>query len=224
MLEQTMQDGVKPDDCILLDLDVETAIRRTGKRTTEASRFDTETRDFFRRARQRFLDVARAGRLGQKNIIVNGHKGPETILHEIVESLGIGGRPAAVRRLPPPSWPKQRQGHERADPGIAEVMKWEYHAGDYLFMQAVPRRPNQADDIISVLADVASRHDLTTVAELPDKMRERFTEQTRGRADNRSHWLQVREPHPCARACDGHAPDTERPDHRPDQDDGSSLP
>jgi dTMP kinase len=56
-LEEWVQQGLKPDLTILFDLDVETGLRRAGKRS-EADRFEQEEISFFERIRTCYLDRA----------------------------------------------------------------------------------------------------------------------------------------------------------------------
>jgi dTMP kinase len=57
MLEEWVQQGLRPQLTILLDADVETALSRTIARQT-ADRFERETYDFFVRVRKAYLDLA----------------------------------------------------------------------------------------------------------------------------------------------------------------------
>lgn len=56
-LENWVQQGLKPDLTILFDLDVETGLRRAGKRS-EADRFEQEEISFFERIRACYLERA----------------------------------------------------------------------------------------------------------------------------------------------------------------------
>lgn len=53
-LEDWVQGGFRPDLTVVLDLDVDTALQRVGKRG-ERDRFESETRGFFQRTRETFL-------------------------------------------------------------------------------------------------------------------------------------------------------------------------
>lgn len=57
ILEEWVQQGLKPDLTLLFDLDVETGLRRAGKRS-EADRFEQEEVSFFKRIRKCYLDRA----------------------------------------------------------------------------------------------------------------------------------------------------------------------
>jgi dTMP kinase len=56
-LEDWVQEGLKPELTLLFDLDVETGLRRAGKRS-EADRFEQEETDFFERIRSCYLERA----------------------------------------------------------------------------------------------------------------------------------------------------------------------
>lgn len=58
-LEDWVQGALRPDLTVVLDLDVDTALQRVGKRGAR-DRFEAETRGFFQRARNTFLARARA--------------------------------------------------------------------------------------------------------------------------------------------------------------------
>ena len=57
ILEDWVQQGLKPDLTLLFDLDVETGLRRAGKRS-EADRFEQEEVSFFERIRACYLERA----------------------------------------------------------------------------------------------------------------------------------------------------------------------
>lgn len=57
VLEEWVQQGLKPDITLLFDLDVETGLRRASKRS-EADRFEQEEVSFFERIRKCYLDRA----------------------------------------------------------------------------------------------------------------------------------------------------------------------
>lgn len=57
ILEDYVQQGLKPDLTLLFDAPVETGLRRACKRST-ADRFESETVAFFQRVRQSYLDLA----------------------------------------------------------------------------------------------------------------------------------------------------------------------
>lgn len=57
-LEDAVQGGLRPDLVIVLDLPVETGLRRIARRGA-ADRFETENVEFFRRVREVYLDRAR---------------------------------------------------------------------------------------------------------------------------------------------------------------------
>jgi dTMP kinase len=58
ILEDWVQQGLKPNLTLLFDLDVETGLRRAGKRS-EADRFEQEEASFFERIRSCYLDRAK---------------------------------------------------------------------------------------------------------------------------------------------------------------------
>lgn len=57
-LESWLQQGLKPDLTILLDADIETGLRRAGKRG-DLDRFEREEMQFFARVRAGYLGIAR---------------------------------------------------------------------------------------------------------------------------------------------------------------------
>ena len=52
-------DDFRPDLTLVLDLDVETGLKRAGARGAAESRFENFDRDFHEKLRQAFLDIAR---------------------------------------------------------------------------------------------------------------------------------------------------------------------
>jgi dTMP kinase len=58
-IDSVVLDDFKPELTLMLDLDVETGLKRAGKRGAAESRFENFDRDFHERLRQGFLEIAR---------------------------------------------------------------------------------------------------------------------------------------------------------------------
>jgi dTMP kinase len=58
-IDSVVLDDFKPDLTLMLDLDVETGLKRAGARGEAESRFENFDRDFHERLRQAFLEIAR---------------------------------------------------------------------------------------------------------------------------------------------------------------------
>jgi dTMP kinase len=58
-IDSVVLDDFKPDLTLMLDLDVDTGLKRAGARGTAESRFENFDRDFHERLRQSFLEIAR---------------------------------------------------------------------------------------------------------------------------------------------------------------------
>lgn len=56
-LEEWVQQGLKPDLTLLLDLPIETGLDRAGQRS-EPDRFEVEQHAFFERVRSTYLEIA----------------------------------------------------------------------------------------------------------------------------------------------------------------------
>ena len=83
-LEDWVQQGLKPDLTLLLDIDVETGLRRAGKRS-EADRFEQEEADFFERIRQCYLD--RAKNEPQRFRIIDASQSYEDVKKQLQKTL-----------------------------------------------------------------------------------------------------------------------------------------
>jgi dTMP kinase len=58
-IDSVVLDDFKPDFTLMLDIDVETGLKRAGARGTAESRFENFDRDFHERLRQAFLEIAK---------------------------------------------------------------------------------------------------------------------------------------------------------------------
>ena len=58
-IDSVVLDDFKPDFTLMLDLDIETGLKRAASRGAAESRFENFDRDFHERLRQAFLDIAR---------------------------------------------------------------------------------------------------------------------------------------------------------------------
>ncbi len=84
-LERIACRGLKPDLTFLIDIDVETSVRRALGRNAGAaineSRFERENAEFHRRVREGYLEIQR--RDPRRVILVDGRRTQETIAAEI---------------------------------------------------------------------------------------------------------------------------------------------
>ncbi len=85
--------GLKPDLTLLLDVPVETSIRRLASRQNGADRLEREGRPFHERVRRGFLDLA--GRSPQI-VVLNGERSPDEVLDAAMAAIGaaISGAPS----------------------------------------------------------------------------------------------------------------------------------
>ncbi len=83
-LETWVQGELRPDLVFIFDLDVETGLARVGKRG-EKDRMEEESRAFFTRVRQGYLQRAAEGRDGYK--VINAANSMESVRHEIIQHL-----------------------------------------------------------------------------------------------------------------------------------------
>ncbi len=82
---ENLVNGLTPDLVFLIDIDVETSIKRVRDRSNQEniklSRFEIEKREFHQRVREGFLKLAREN----KNfVVIDGRKGIDEIHQEIV--------------------------------------------------------------------------------------------------------------------------------------------
>ena len=83
-LEETVQGGVRPDLVIVLDLPVETGHRRIAGRGA-ADRFEREDPEFFRRAREVYLDRAREH--PERYVIVDASADENTVAKRTIRAI-----------------------------------------------------------------------------------------------------------------------------------------
>jgi dTMP kinase len=85
-LEQIACRGLRPDLTFLIDLDIETAVRRALERSSAAAsgdetRFEREQREFHERVRRGYFEIQR--REPERVRPIDGNRDPETIAGEI---------------------------------------------------------------------------------------------------------------------------------------------
>jgi len=83
-LETLVQDSLRPDLTLLLDVSVEVGLDRAGKRS-EPDRFEKEKHDFFERVRQTYLDRAHADPARMK--IIDASQTLEIVQQQIQETM-----------------------------------------------------------------------------------------------------------------------------------------
>lgn len=75
--------GIIPDLTVLIDIDVDEMEHRKMRMRRELDRMESQTRDFFEKVRQGFLQIARQE--SERFYVINGSKTIEIIAHEIWE-------------------------------------------------------------------------------------------------------------------------------------------
>lgn len=83
-LEQFVQNGLRPDHTILLDVPVETGLARANQRS-KADRFESETAAFFEKVRQSYLAIA--AREPQRVHVINAGQPIAAVQKDLVELL-----------------------------------------------------------------------------------------------------------------------------------------
>jgi dTMP kinase len=83
-LEDVVQDGLKPDLTILLDAPIEVGLSRIQKRE-KTDRFESETKNFFVKCRQGYLELAAAE--PERFVTVNADQSLESLQKELVGIL-----------------------------------------------------------------------------------------------------------------------------------------
>jgi dTMP kinase len=76
-IDSVVLDDFKPDFTLMLDIDVESGLKRAGARGNAESRFENFDRDFHERLRQAFLDIAR--RNPDRCAIIDAAEDQETV-------------------------------------------------------------------------------------------------------------------------------------------------
>lgn len=84
ILEDWVQQGLKPNLTLLFDLDVETGLRRAGKRS-EADRFEQEEISFFERIRSSYLE--RAKKEPERFRIIDSSQSFDNVKQQIQDTL-----------------------------------------------------------------------------------------------------------------------------------------
>jgi dTMP kinase len=91
-LEKLLCQGVRPDLTLLLDIDVQTGLHRTGARNRQAdqpdTRFEREGAEFFERVRRGYLEIARQE--PQRVKVIDGHAGVEQVqsaIRRVIDEL-----------------------------------------------------------------------------------------------------------------------------------------
>lgn len=76
-IDSVVLDDFKPDFTLVLDIDVETGLKRAGARGAAESRFENFDRDFHERLRQAFLEIAR--RNPDRCAIIDAAEDPDAV-------------------------------------------------------------------------------------------------------------------------------------------------
>lgn len=84
MLEQVVQEGLKPDLTILLDAPIEVGLQRIKGRD-KTDRFESETKNFFHKCRQGYLALANAEK--DRFVTVNADQPIEYLQQELINVL-----------------------------------------------------------------------------------------------------------------------------------------
>ena len=83
-LEETVQGDVRPDLVLVLDVPVEVGLERSARRGA-ADRFERESIEFFRRAREVYL--ARAAEHPERYAVIDAGADEETVTRRMVEAI-----------------------------------------------------------------------------------------------------------------------------------------
>lgn len=86
ILEDTVQDGLKPDLTILLDASIDVCLARIADRK-KTDRFESESKLFFQKARQAYLQMSAAE--PERFRVVNATQSLTTVKREILELLQL---------------------------------------------------------------------------------------------------------------------------------------
>lgn len=80
ILEKLLQEGLRPDLTLLLDVDVKVGLARAGNRSS-ADRFESETMAFFEKVRSTYLEIASAE--PERVCLIDADREPELIRKDI---------------------------------------------------------------------------------------------------------------------------------------------
>jgi len=84
VLENLVQDDLRPDLTLLLDVSVEIGLDRAGKRS-EPDRFEKEKHDFFERVRQTYLQRAKAD--PERMVIIDASQSLDAVQSQIHDAM-----------------------------------------------------------------------------------------------------------------------------------------
>ena len=80
-IDSVVLDDFRPDLTLILDLDIETGLRRAGARGGQEQRFEKFDRDFHQKLRQAFLDIASRG--AERCVVIDASQSEDLVAEAI---------------------------------------------------------------------------------------------------------------------------------------------